>query len=501
MNLTRLMPLRQKGSSLFVKIFLWFWLAMTLVGLVLLSQETSRSRQLSKRWTGVTSDAFAIYTQSSIDALETDGGSSLDDYLEDLERRTSIRAYLLDEEAMDTARAGRTLQKGESAWMRSQVRPLARRVAKGALIEYLPLGTVTLAARPGRASNGRVFVLAGILPSARYGPLEAAPRVQFIRLMAVLLGAGIVCWSLGRHLTAPVEALRGATRRLAAGDLTARAALPARRQDELAELSHDFNSMAERISNLMGEKERLVTAQRRLLADVSHELRSPLARLIVSLELARDRVAELNIASKAAPTATGAVKTSTLEETLDRIDCEAARLHEMIDRLLVLSRLESGVQQPQQARVDLSALVRAIAADAAYEAGARQCRVTVTHCDECLVRGTQDLLRSAIENVVRNGVAHTPDGSSVDITVRRQEEWAVITVTDEGSGIPEEQLGEIFRPFYRTSEARERKTGGTGLGLAITARAVDSHGGRVAAFNAPGRGLTVQIELPLAQAD
>jgi two-component system sensor histidine kinase CpxA len=234
--------------------------------------------------------------------------------------------------------------------------------------------------------------------------------------------------------------------------------------------------MASRIETLVG-------AQTRLLRDISHELRSPLARLSVALDLARKR---------AGSAATG---------DLDRIEREAKRLNEMIGQLLALSRWESDGNGMRAVAFDLAALVREVAADADFEAQGRNSSVVFEECDVCEMSGTPQLLRSAVENVVRNAVRYTPEETAVKISLRCRREGgageAVIIVRDEGAGVPEESLKDIFRPFYRMDDSRTRETGGTGLGLAITERAVRLHGGTVKAENVKGGGFVVELRLPL----
>jgi two-component system sensor histidine kinase CpxA len=173
----------------------------------------------------------------------------------------------------------------------------------------------------------------------------------------------------------------------------------------------------------------------------------------------------------------------------------------MIGQLLALSRWESNGDRLRAETFDLAALVREVGSDADFEAQGRNCSVVVEECDACEVRGTPQLVWSAVENVVRNAVRYTPEGTAVKISLRCLRERgageAVITVRDEGAGVPEESLKEIFRPFYRMDDSRTRETGGTGLGLAITERAVRLHGGTVKAFNVPGGGFTVELRLPI----
>jgi two-component system sensor histidine kinase CpxA len=273
--------------------------------------------------------------------------------------------------------------------------------------------------------------------------------------------------------------LREVARQVAAGDLSARVGPPlSRRGDELTDLGRDFDLMASRIEALIG-------AQRRLIRDISHELRSPLARLGVALDLARKR---------AGPKAAG---------HLARIEREADRLSEMINQLLSLSYAETVGEGPGNDAVDLGLLVREVADDADYEARSRGGSVELTSCGECVTVGRRALLRSAVENIVRNAVRHGPHGAAVRVTLRRESEglrsYAVIEVLDQGPGVPESSLSEIFRPFYRVDDSRSRQTGGAGLGLAITDRAVQLHGGTVVASNLPAGGFLVAIRLPLVK--
>jgi two-component system sensor histidine kinase CpxA len=288
-----------------------------------------------------------------------------------------------------------------------------------------------------------------------------------------------VCYFLAWYLTEPIVRLRAATRQLAAGDLTARSGAPAsKRRDEVAGLVRDFDAMAERL-------EMLVKAQSRLLNDISHELRSPLARLNVALGLARQRA--------------GVEST----DMLDRIELEASRLNELIGRILTLARLEDGEQRVPQTPVPLGELVAGVAEDAEFEAQERHCHVhTVIPEGDWGVRGNDSLLHSAVENVVRNAIRYTQEGSSVEIELTGEKRpggaEAVLRVSDSGPGVPEDALGKLFEPFYRLDDARGRLTGGVGLGLAITERAVRFHGGKVSAFNRAEGGLMVEIRLPLS---
>jgi two-component system sensor histidine kinase CpxA len=228
--------------------------------------------------------------------------------------------------------------------------------------------------------------------------------------------------------------------------------------------------------------ENLVNAQSRLLNDISHELRSPLARLSVALGLARQRTG---------PDAAG---------NLNRIELEANRLNELIGRLLALARMEEGNQPTQMAPVALGDLVCEVAKDAQFEAQGRNCEVRCEVVQDSIVLGNSALLHSAVENVVRNAMRYTHEGTEIEVEVKRANlangPEAIICISDHGPGVPQEALSKLFRPFYRIDDARNRQTGGVGLGLSITERAVRLHGGSVTAQNRPEGGLSVEIRLP-----
>jgi two-component system sensor histidine kinase CpxA len=324
--------------------------------------------------------------------------------------------------------------------------------------------------------KGQLYIYVAHIPRP---PFQPSFYSLGLRLLVVLVIGGIFCYWLARYLTTPVLKLRTTTNELAEGNLGARVATNlVKRRDEVGQLGRDFNVMAERL-------ESMVKAQQRLLGDISHELRSPLARLGVALGLARQR---------SGTEANGA---------LDRIERESDNLNEMISQLLTLTRLESGTDSRKRTEVNLAALVREVAEDADFEARSVNRAVQVVSSDDCSINGVEELLRSAVENVVRNAVRYTPEGTAVEVALRKQnggtDNFAVISVRDRGKGVPEDALERIFRPFYRTEDARDRQSGGgTGLGLAIAERAVRMHGGSVQAVNAADGGLAVEMRLGLS---
>lgn len=306
------------------------------------------------------------------------------------------------------------------------------------------------------------------------------PPVFGLRLSATFIIAGIVCYLLARSLTAPIFQLRKAAGLFADGVLSTRVgAALGRREDEIADLGHDFDRMAERI-------EALVNARQKLLRDISHELRSPLARLNVALELARQR--------------SGA----EAAKALDRIERESDRLNQLIGHLVTLTLLESGADSIEKAPVNLTLLVQDIVDDAAFEAQTRNRSFIIGPMEEITIIGSEEMLRRAVENVLRNAIRYTDEGTAVEVGLLLRENekgnYAVIRVKDEGPGVPEAALAQLFQPFYRVAEARDRLTGGTGIGLAITERSVHLHGGTARASNDPAGGLVVEILLPVTGA-
>jgi two-component system sensor histidine kinase CpxA len=296
-------------------------------------------------------------------------------------------------------------------------------------------------------------------------------RLTLHDLSIFFVAGGIFCYFISSYLTKPLYRLSEAAGGIAEGRLDTRVDPSlSRRRDEIAGLARNFDRMAERI-------EALVTGQRRLLGDVSHELRSPLARLMVALSLVRQGPAE------------------EAAENLDRIGLEARRLDTLIGQLLTLARIENGADRGSPARFDLTNLVQEVANDADFEARARNRRVIVKQSDACIAEGYEELLRSAVENVARNAIRHTAEGTAVEISLENTGSRAILSVRDYGPGVPENMVSEIFLPFRR---AGNDTSDGAGLGLAIAERAVQVHRSAIHATNAPhGGGLIIEIVLEL----
>jgi len=459
--------------SLFLKIFLWFWLAMALIGLALLGVGmTTTSEPLVPPQPALIREAMSEYSKGAIKALESGGPLALSNYFIGIESKTRVRLYLYDENLQELSKRN----SSRTTNFAREVRNVAQQAVQSREVQVKIGFWSIIGAQPIRTRAGKRYVFAGSIPRALLSATRVPRSARILGVLAVLLTGGMVCYGLARYLASPVGTLRDATRRLAAGDLSTRVG-PAmgRRRDELTDLGRDFDVMAERM-------ESLIVRQRRLLGDISHELRSPLARLNLALGLARRYSGD---------EAKGA---------LDRIERESERLNELIGQLLALVRMESGEMARQDEPVELRHLVQEIVEDANFEARDGNCAVRLQANEECWTLGTPEFLRSAIANVVQNGVRYTADGTSVEVHLymvfdERGSPQAVITVRDHGPGVPDEALLDVFKPFYRVADARERQTGGTGLGLAITERAIRSHGGSVHAINAPGGGLQVELRL------
>jgi two-component system, OmpR family, sensor histidine kinase CpxA len=448
--------------SLFVKIFVSYWLAQALFFIlaILVASAFRPSREISNLQA-----QQAKFLSEALQAYQSGGETAAWKYLRSIHDMHHVHVFIFDETGKDIL--GR------------KVPPWVHRAQQGDIS--------TADTFWGRFREMQFLRASMTGPDGHHytmiTDLQPEPHPWFffhgapgLGVLIGIISSGLVSYLLARYLTSPIVRLRAATQRLAGGDLSARAGVPsAGEHDETAELIRDFDRMAERIQNL-------VAAQRRLLTDISHELRSPLARLNVALELARQR---------SGGEAAGA---------LERIDRESTRLNEMIQRLLTLARLESGEDSLEKCPVDLEQLIREIAKDASFEAQSRRSHVEVDIEENCVVEGNPNLLHSAIENVVRNAIRYTEEGTSVQIQLERSGSApgeAVLRVTDFGPGVPEDALDKMFRPFYRIDDARRRQTGGVGLGLSITARAVSLSGGSVEARNRAQGGLIIEIRLPV----
>jgi two-component system, OmpR family, sensor kinase len=299
------------------------------------------------------------------------------------------------------------------------------------------------------------------------------PGISLTILGIALAVSAFASWWLAQHLSAPIRRIQAGARALARENLEVRvsAGLEGRR-DELAVLARDFDAMADQLRSNRGG----IT---RLLRDISHELRSPLARMRVALGLARQ-----------SPT--------DLPRQLDRLEGEIERLDGLISQVLKLARLHGSEAPLARDDFDIDEVLEEVVRDANFEGAVKRCTVRQLGSARCMMHGNRELLRSAIENVLRNAVRYSPAGGLVDVTVERSGGGLSILVRDRGPGVPESDLERIFEPFYRVAESRDRDTGGEGIGLAITSQVMIAHGGSATANNHIGGGLEVLLRLPQA---
>lgn len=449
--------------NLFLKIFLWFLAAIAaMVGMVVFLNWTVQTEPVVSRWRNSVTNQMKIYAATAAQLQDGQGDAGLNDFLDRIRNAGTVSE-------VSVIGSDGELKYGSAADVESYRNLVAKSFQTGETeIETIPL--TAIAARSYKLKNGTGFVLVLRWERPQMTPFFGESPLRFLRFGVLIVAALLLCWALARYISSPIGKVRRATRKLAAGDLQTRVADEiGNRRDELSELAVDFDEMAERI-------ESLIISQKRLSRDVSHELRSPLARMNVALEIAKQK------------------SNGDVAPMLDRIDTESRRLNEMISSLLTLSKLETGSQDFEKYEVDLTELLEDVASDADFEAKANGKSVKIVEADKCHVTGSETLLQSAIDNVLRNAVRYTNEGTTVEVSLKSAAGKAHITILDHGGGVPEDEIGNLFRPFYRVGEARERKTGGIGLGLAIAEQAIRAHKGTIAARNL-GDGLIVEIKL------
>lgn len=452
-------------GRLYWKIFLGFWaVAITVAVATSVTSNLLSDRDAPRRFQVLNELRLESDAVTAALLLEQGGESALRQWLAAQGRGAGPALLVIGPDGRDLL--GRRLPRRVAEGLRG--RPPGGEPGPGERRSIQRLATETIT-----APDGTRYRL--VLPAPdirRLAPERQPPRLA--GLAVAILISGFVCWLLASFLTRPLRQLQAASRRFGAGERDARVA-PAvgRRRDEIGALGNEFNHMAAQV-------ERAMNAQAELLRDVSHELRSPLARLRVALDLARRRA-------------------DGTEAELDRIELEAGRLDALIGQLLKMIRLRSGEQRVAEEDVDLAPLLTAVAEDADFEATAQGRSVVCRVAGPVVVRGDRTLLSSVFDNTIRNGVLHTAEGTTVEVEMGAADGTSVeVTVRDHGPGVPQETLERLFDPFFRVDDDRDRATGGYGLGLAIAKEAVRLHGGEIWAENAEGGGLRVSTRLPVA---
>ena len=426
--------------SLFAKFLIWFLAAMaiTVAGFVII---TTRSFTAARGRGHIFGRMLSMQLEEARHAYEQGGQPALGAFLVRLDAEMPAQGILTDSTYHD-------LMTGKD---RRDLVEMAERRGRA----FQP-GVIARASHDGKYW---LFLI------SRGRPGFSFFEPQYLWIVGAMV---VLSYLLALHLTSPLRSLQKAVERFGKGDLAAR--VGSRRHDEVGRLARTFDTMADRM-------ETLLTAEHRLLLDISHELRSPLARLSVATELARSGEPEAR------------------EAALNRIEKEGERLNSLVGELLQVTRVEGDPSSLRKEPVRVDELLANLVGDCSVEAEARGCRLEMKKPPAVTIQGDAELMRRVVENVVRNAIRHAPQGTPVEVSLENGGAGARIRVRDYGPGVPEEPLPHIFDPFYRVDTDRNRTSGGVGLGLAIARRAVELHKGRIEAHNS-NPGLAMEIDLP-----
>ncbi|MGZ4787849.1 MAG: ATP-binding protein [Terriglobales bacterium] len=445
-----------KSRRLFWKMFISFWIAQTAFFVYLGFKTHQLTRGAGPLWLISAQRTLPLVGNSAVKSYESGGIAALDQELHARADGERIRMWLVD-------------PAGNNVKGRDLPQPVIQAVRNtGDGEPTVSVHDTATFVSVHTAGNRGTYTLV-----ARYDTVPLLRGEGLFRLFAIsTILASIACFLLAHYLSQPIWQLRMATRRLASGDLDARAGEKlGKRSDEIADLVRDFDAMAGKIRELLDN-------QKRLLSDVSHELRSPLARLRVALALSRRSEDESQQGSH------------------ERMEKEIERLDEMIGRILTLSRLESGQLKLTTSEIDLNEFLEEVLSDARFEAARTGHSIEFTSDAHVQVNANEELLRSSIENVVRNALYYTAGSEPIHVHLTADAGIATLRIRDNGPGVPPESVSNLFEPFYRVDDSRVTMTGGTGLGLAIAKRAILAHGGTITAHNADPHGLLIAIKLP-----
>jgi two-component system, OmpR family, sensor histidine kinase CpxA len=453
--------------KLFLRIFMSFWLATVLMiaaalgVMYILGAPVFTGVERVIQPGQVTADLSL-----AVDVYERQGRTAFLDQLQKVQIGPSKLLYLFDQQGKVLVESGGTPA--------SSYRQFAEDVLRSGHEEFILNIRRKVFACLVQSSTGHQYAVVLVLSEPR--DHFRRPRL-WLSLLAGLVPTALICMALSLYLTRPIARLRKTAQRLADGDLDARTMPPGgsmRRRDELGDLARDFDLMAARIQSLM-------TAQRRFVIDVSHELGSPLTRMHLALALLRRELSGRNGVE------------------LQRIEREAGKLNSLVQQLLLLARMEADSCPAETLEaISIRSLCESIIDDAGAEAWHAGCCITGSR-DDVTLQIYPQLLRRAIDNVLRNAIRYAPAGTVIrfDCTSDELLQHVLIDIRDQGPGVPEEMLSDIFRPFFRTSQGRDSSSGGTGLGLSIASEAVRLHYGTITAHNQRDGGLKVRIILPM----
>jgi two-component system, OmpR family, sensor histidine kinase CpxA len=460
---SRLLRLRAKVPMyrLFVKIFLWFWLAMWgILAIVFLSSRLTGMRQVVAP--SMYATVAPILAAEAVNAYETGGPKAFARFSQRDSRSDEHQLYLLDGFYKDV-----------------HSRPITDdglRVARAAKSGQLVIFRGHIAAYKFISSSGHPYIMMLNLKSGLRAIGEALASDGGVFSLSLFLLVTLLCFWLAYHIASPIHSIQSTARMVAQGDLKARVpSAVSKRHDELAALAIDFDSMVDRL-------EVLIRTQKDLLSSVSHEVRSPLARINLSLAILKKR--------SSAPT----------DDVFQRLESDVNRIDLLMGQLLLLSRLEAGLSSADRDEVNLGQIVEEVTADGNFEAQASGKSVSLQAADSVSLQNADPhALRSACENIIRNAIRYTRPGTDVQVVLAMDKSTlqpvALLFVRDFGSGVPEEFLQAIFQPFVQVPGDKSSDEG-NGLGLAIALEAIRMHGGTISAANLPSGGLEICVRLP-----
>jgi len=442
-------------GHLFWKIFLWFWFTLILIGAgvswgTAIYVQNSEALQQRDYRSHFISSRIELLSQ----VLRYGGNEAAKEILKN--KKAGLRrfnVYIVNDKNQEIL--GRSFNKNTAGFK-----------------QYPPVKTIegetykVFSIQRPRANRSTL--------SRMLRPFKRSPAIYLLWLGIALALSSLVCFWLARYMSKPIKTLQSATKNFSQGNLDIRVAgLIGNRRDEIADLGQDFDNMAARLQSLINN-------QKQLLSDISHELRSPLARMQVAIGLAKNKTGD-EVASE-----------------MLRIEQETNRLDDLIGQSLTLSRLNAGAIYPKDDFIDIGKLLEDIVTDCNFEANDQDKKVTLTYEQTWTVNANVELLRRALENIIRNAVHYTASATTVEVTLNKDRSDAFkISICDQGKGVPSEKIEHLFEPFVRLSEARDRDSGGYGLGLAIAKRAIEFHQGNITARNRTKVGLCVDVVIPL----
>ena len=448
--------------SLYWKIFLSFWLASTLI---IVSTAWVTSELALKSAIPAREKVFMdSYANAAVTTYESGHAPALKKWLKHAGNVHNMTLYLL-------THSGQLIGNKPAP-------PEIRQIAHDHLHDTLNEGLLTfgniIISHEILSTSGGAYRLAAISNTPLSHFIQITWEGLTIRLLIAVFFSGLMCYLLSIYLTKPLRSLSLAAKSIATGQLNTRVGqFKGHYRDEIAELSHEFDRMAETIEEMIQSKERL-------LQDISHELRSPLARLQIAIELGRTKSNNMAI------------------QEFSRMEEECIRLNSLIGEILDYARLNQALYPLKRTKVDVPKLIQHIVDDANFEFGQTKTRVQLKTINKCNLLVDEPLIHRAIENILRNALRYSPNKAlvKIDVSLNSAKDNLIIEIIDKGPGIPEDQIEKIFNPFYRVDTSRTKKTGGFGLGLSIAQQALQLHHGNIHIQNQKPHGLSVRLSIP-----